>query len=71
MVSVPRYARPLVMIVTAAASLIPTFAASTDAEGVVVNLYDAGTARLALRDLAAQNFDHRAFFRLEQGHFHI
>ena len=31
-------------------ALIPTFAASTDAEGVVLNLYDAGTARLALRD---------------------
>lgn len=31
-------------------ALIPTFAASTDADGVVMNLYDAGTARLALRD---------------------
>jgi hypothetical protein len=31
-------------------SLIPTFAVTTDAEGVVVNLYDAGTARLNLRD---------------------
>ena len=31
-------------------ALIPTFAVSTDAEGVVVNLYDAGTAQLALRD---------------------
>jgi uncharacterized protein len=31
-------------------ALIPTFAASTDADGVVVNLYDAGTALLALRD---------------------
>ena len=31
-------------------ALIPTFAASTDAEGVVVNLYDAGTARLTMRD---------------------
>ena len=31
-------------------ALIPTFAASTDAEGVVANLYDAGTARLNLRD---------------------
>ena len=30
-------------------ALIPTFAASTDADGVVVNLYDAGTARLTLR----------------------
>jgi hypothetical protein len=31
-------------------ALIPTFAVSSDAEGLVVNLYDAGTARLALRD---------------------
>lgn len=31
-------------------ALIPTFAVSTDADGVVVNLYDAGTARLTLRD---------------------
>jgi DUF1680 family protein len=31
-------------------ALIPTFAASTDAAGVVLNLYDAGTARLTLRD---------------------
>jgi len=31
-------------------ALIPTFAISTDAHGVVVNLYDAGTAKLALRD---------------------
>ncbi len=31
-------------------AIIPTFAASTDADGVVVNLYEAGTARLALRD---------------------
>ena len=31
-------------------ALIPTFAASTDADGVVVNLYDAGTAKLTLRD---------------------
>src|SRR5436190_8684919 len=31
-------------------SLIPTFAISTDAEGVVVNLYDAATANLTLRD---------------------
>ncbi len=31
-------------------ALIPTFSASTDADGVVVNLYDAGTARLTLRD---------------------
>ena len=33
-----------------AIALIPTFAASVDAEGVVVNLYDAGTAKLTLRD---------------------
>ena len=31
-------------------ALIPTFAASTDADGAVVNLYEAGTARLKLRD---------------------
>ncbi len=31
-------------------ALLPTFALSTDAEGVVVNLFDAGTARLPLRD---------------------
>ena len=31
-------------------ALIPTFALSTDADGVVVNLYDAGTAQLKLRD---------------------
>ena len=31
-------------------ALIPTFAASVDADGVVVNLYDAGTATLTLRD---------------------
>ncbi len=31
-------------------ALLPTFALSTDAEGVVVNLFDAGTARLQLRD---------------------
>ena len=31
-------------------ALIPTFAASTDSDGVVVNLYDAGTAKLTLRD---------------------
>jgi DUF1680 family protein len=29
-------------------ALIPTFATSVDAEGVVVNLYDAGTAKLKL-----------------------
>lgn len=31
-------------------ALIPTFALTTDADGPVVNLYDAGKARLALRD---------------------
>jgi uncharacterized protein len=31
-------------------ALIPTFAVSTDAEGVVVNLFDTGTAKLKLRD---------------------
>ena len=31
-------------------ALIPTFAVTTDADGVVVNLYDAGTAKLNLRD---------------------
>jgi uncharacterized protein len=31
-------------------ALIPTFALTTDTEGIVVNLYDAGTANLELRD---------------------
>jgi len=31
-------------------ALIPTFAAATDDTGVVVNLYDAGTAKLVLKD---------------------
>jgi DUF1680 family protein len=31
-------------------ALIPSFAVTTDADGVVVNLYDAGMARLNLRD---------------------
>lgn len=31
-------------------ALLPTFALTTDADGVVVNLFDAGTARLTLRD---------------------
>jgi len=31
-------------------ALIPTFAVTTDADGIVINLYDAGTARLNLRD---------------------
>jgi len=31
-------------------ALIPTFAASTDADGLVVNLYEAGKAMLQLRD---------------------
>jgi len=31
-------------------ALIPTFASSVDADGVVVNLYDAGTAKLTLRN---------------------
>ncbi len=31
-------------------ALIPTFAVTTDADGVVVNLYDAGKATLTLRD---------------------
>ncbi len=31
-------------------ALIPTFATTTDADGVVVNLYDAGTSHLTLRD---------------------
>jgi DUF1680 family protein len=31
-------------------ALISTFAVSTDADGVVMNLYDAGTAKLSLRD---------------------
>ena len=31
-------------------ALIPTFATTTDADGLVINLYDAGTACLTLRD---------------------
>ena len=31
-------------------ALIPTFAVTTDADGIVVNLFDAGTAKLKLRD---------------------
>lgn len=31
-------------------ALIPTFAVTTDPDGVVINLYDAGTAKLQLRD---------------------
>jgi DUF1680 family protein len=31
-------------------ALIPTFSMTTDADGVVVNLYDGGTGRLSLRD---------------------
>lgn len=34
-------------------ALIPTFAVSADANGVVVNLYDSGTAELTLRDTTA------------------
>jgi DUF1680 family protein len=34
-------------------ALIPTFAVSTGAAGVVVNLYDAGTAKLTLQDQTA------------------
>ena len=33
-----------------AIALIPTFASSVDADGVVVNLYEAGTARLTLKN---------------------
>jgi DUF1680 family protein len=31
-------------------ALLPTFAVTTDQDGAVINLYDAGTARLTLRD---------------------
>src|SRR5258706_9687905 len=34
-------------------ALIPTFAISTDAKGIVVNLYEAGTTKLNLRDAGA------------------
>jgi DUF1680 family protein len=34
-------------------ALIPTFAMSTDADGVVVNLYEEGNAKLTLRDKTA------------------
>ena len=38
-------------------ALIPTFATSTDADGVVVNLYEAGAARLKLKDQTAVTLD--------------
>ena len=38
-------------------ALIPTFASSTDSDGVVVNLYEAGTAKLKLRDGTAVTLD--------------
>jgi hypothetical protein len=34
-------------------ALIPTFATTTDEDGIVLNLYEAGTARLKLRDQTA------------------
>jgi hypothetical protein len=34
-------------------ALIPTFAATTDEDGIVLNLYEKGTARLKLRDQTA------------------
>jgi hypothetical protein len=38
-------------------ALIPTFAITTDADGVVVNLYESGQARLRLRDGTPVNLD--------------
>lgn len=38
-------------------ALIPTFAVATDEAGVVVNLYDRGTARLSLHDQTAVKLD--------------
>jgi hypothetical protein len=38
-------------------ALIPGFAVTTDAEGVVANLYDKGTAKLKLRDGAQVSLD--------------
>src|SRR2546430_6496982 len=35
---------------TCALPILPTFAASTDADGIVMNLYEAGSAKLKLRD---------------------
>lgn len=36
-------------------SLIPTYAVSTDADGIVVNLYDRGTAKLVLPERSRDN----------------
>ena len=44
-------------------ALIPTFAVTTDAEGVVVNLFDSGTAELKLRE----GLERSAPARLEAG----
>jgi DUF1680 family protein len=38
-------------------ALIPTFAVTTDADGVVVNLYESGQAKLALRNGTAVQLD--------------
>ena len=49
-------------------ALIPTFAVTTDADGVVVNLYDAGTAKLNLRDGTAVDADHRHALSQRRAH---
>jgi uncharacterized protein len=47
-------------------ALIPTFALSTDADGVVVNLYDAGQADLTLRDGAPIKLTTETIFPSEE-----
>ncbi len=51
-------------------ALIPTFAVSTDADGVVVNVYDTLTAKLALRDQTADALEITTQYPRE-GEIHI
>lgn len=47
-------------------ALIPTFATSTDATGVVINLYEAGKATLTLRDGSAVTLNTETRFPAEE-----
>jgi hypothetical protein len=47
-------------------ALIPTFATTVDAEGVVINLYEAGTVRLILRDDTVVTLTTRTRFPSEE-----
>jgi DUF1680 family protein len=51
-------------------ALIPTFAVSTDAAGIVFNLYDAGAARLVLPDGGAVSVTTTTLYPSD-GHIHI